>query len=426
MKRHASILLAVCLTAGLAILPVRDSAAADVVRPEEMRSKRQIAYDEATYVTLAAQWKDYHKKFPSEYAYANWMYAARYASDKNYEKLLDKGLKKYPANPTLLYLKSLLNLGMTRNTESIAYLERAVQLDPKFVDPWFVLVTHYMDARDDQKLDAALKRVLESGYISDDVMDYNYNMLTAMGENGILITNGDNDTYPGWILTRIAKHRPDVAIVNRSLLNTTWYPVYLIEQGLPRFIAPNEIEAFREAVLGEMKEKKLSMGPGGPFGDTLIVRLIDAATVAGRPVYLSHTLYESPTILRLKEHGRNLGLITLVTPASESYAAQLRHVFQLWLKDFRTGGLDSWRLRAAPETDSGRMLMQNYAGGMAMLLEPLREHAPELRAPLFHWYRDHAAPCLRTALRDQIDQAWCGERDVKEIQTWCQEQGRAK
>ncbi|MBU0509685.1 hypothetical protein KKH27_12735 [bacterium] len=426
MKHPYSISLLTGLLALVILLPVSDSAADDIVRPEEIQSKRLVVYDDATYVKLARQWKEYNGKFPSEYAYANWMYAARYASDENYSKLLAKGVKKYPANPTLLYLKALEHHGMTQNAEGRAYLERAIALDSKFVDPWFVLVTHYMDARDDGQLDVALRHLLESGYISDDVMDYNYNLLACMDANGILITNGDNDTYPGWILTRIVKYRPDLAIVNRSLLNTTWYPVCLIEKGLPRFIASNEVESFRSSILKEMKDKKTLMGPGGPFGDTLMVRLVEAAARAGRPVYLSHTLYESPTVKRLKESGRNLGLLTLVTPTTELYGSQLRNLFARWLSDFRTGGLDSWRLRAAPETDAGRMILQNYAGGLAMLLDSLRAYAPELRGPLFEWYRAHAAAMLRTEMRDQIDQAWCAENDVKEIQMWCQEQGRTK
>ena len=77
----------------LAVLPLRDSAAKDVARPEEIRSKREVIYDQETYDKLAKQWQDYYKEFPSEYAYANWMYAARYAGWENYKKLLDKGLK---------------------------------------------------------------------------------------------------------------------------------------------------------------------------------------------------------------------------------------------------------------------------------------------------------------------------------------------
>ena len=238
-KALISIIL-ISLLAGI-VMPA-DVSAGDVVRPEEIKSMRQVVYDEKTYSELAGLWKDYYDEFPSEYAYANWMYAARYAHDADYSDLLNKGVKKYPANPILLYLKALELHGSHDNVEGRKYLEQAVALDPDYEDPWFALVTHYMDNGDEEKLDVALRRLLESGIITDDVMDFNYNMLISLEENAILITNGDNDTYPGWILTRIMEIRPDVAIVNRSLLNTDWYPMYVIKQGLPRFIGKADLD----------------------------------------------------------------------------------------------------------------------------------------------------------------------------------------
>ena len=424
MKReHIWVPIAVLVVLIIALAP-KTLSAKEIVRPEEIKSMRQVVYGHETYVKLAQLWKEYFNQYPSEYAYANWMYAARYAGDRKYSELLTKGLRKYAANPTLLYLKALAHCGAHNDKEGRKYLERAIALDPNCTDAWFSLVVLYMDSGDEDRLNLALRHLLESGIIADEVMDYNYNVLVSLEDNAILITNGDNDTFPGWILTRILKVRPDVTIVNRSLLNSDWYPMYVIEQGLPRFISRSELDGLRNSILQETKAKDAGSYSGGLFGDTLILRIIESAKRAGRPVYLAKTVNAMDKLQEVAEEGRELGLVTLVTPSQVSYAEQLRKVYGKWIEAFRTGGLESWRLRHASQADAGRRLVSNYPQGMAINLESLKKNAPELRIKLFHWHIEHIEKVLPEEFRDRMAQAWCcSASDVKEIDEWCKEQG---
>ncbi len=49
------------------------------------------------------------------------------------------------------------------------------------------------------------------------------NYLNSVGRHGILVTHGDNDTFPLWYAQEVEGVRPDVRICNTSLLGTDWH-----------------------------------------------------------------------------------------------------------------------------------------------------------------------------------------------------------
>lgn len=53
--------------------------------------------------------------------------------------------------------------------------------------------------------------------------DLSVAMLSACDSDAILITYGDNDTYPLWYLQEVEGYRTDVSVINSGLLSTRWY-----------------------------------------------------------------------------------------------------------------------------------------------------------------------------------------------------------
>jgi hypothetical protein len=65
--------------------------------------------------------------------------------------------------------------------------------------------------------------------------DFAYDMLQSVEPYGILITAGDNDTFPLWYAQEVEGIRPDVTLANLSLMNTEWHLRQLRRRATPEF-----------------------------------------------------------------------------------------------------------------------------------------------------------------------------------------------
>jgi hypothetical protein len=63
-----------------------------------------------------------------------------------------------------------------------------------------------------------------------DTANFARDLLNSVEPYGILITAGDNDTFPLWYAQEVEGVRQDVLVANTSLLNTDWYTRQLIRQ----------------------------------------------------------------------------------------------------------------------------------------------------------------------------------------------------
>jgi tetratricopeptide (TPR) repeat protein len=184
------------------------------------------------------------------------------------------------------------------------------------------------------------------------LLEFNKNMLTSTPQNGILITNGDNDTYPAWYLQERGV-RTDVLIVNRNLFNLKEYVRFLQRQGLPLKISEEELD--------KIQHYKDDTGEFFTISDQLIKMLLRQNE---RPVVFATTVYEP------QRYGVPLRLSGKVYEIGEE-SVNIERTKQLLYEEFTYDKIFS----VSPEILDANIqnLAANYAASAWMLSTALKE-----------------------------------------------------
>ncbi|UCG88796.1 MAG: DUF2723 domain-containing protein [Gemmatimonadota bacterium] len=147
--------------------------------------------------------------------------------------------------------------------------------------------------------------------------DVAWDILQSVEPYGILITAGDNDTFPLWYMQEVEGVRRDILVANLSLMNTQWHIRQLKRRDLFPFDTDNALPLYRDRVWPLPTEPALSpsyeeldalppyyqLGSGQTFqrggisatlpeilerADIVALRLIQD-NLGERPIYISRT-----------------------------------------------------------------------------------------------------------------------------------------
>jgi hypothetical protein len=203
-------------------------------KAEQIQSITKVPMTNEYYTKQAQLWKaELDKNNTNEKAWFNYYRANRYMQiagendtvrgNSRFDRLkniINDMEKKIPNSFEFNYLK-WLNGG--NNLSQFSYLEKAYAIDPEREEAYTDFISTYELLMQPEKRDEFAKKLYAKGNVSPGYLNYNYNVLMSLKPNAIVLTVGDNDTYPIWILQAQFGIRKDVQLVNLSMLYVNEY-----------------------------------------------------------------------------------------------------------------------------------------------------------------------------------------------------------
>jgi len=252
-------------------------AAALAQTPEPVASMREKILSPASYRSLAQQWKDYMERHgESAEGYVNLAQAYRYAGEAK-DAYLQYYAKAAQLGPTYaraldLYACQLWTHGNADDVAKAAELfERARMADPTYGDVLYSLYGMRTCTGEVDRAFETAREMFERRLIHAPVWDFGHNILAGLPQGAVVITNGDNDTYPPVSLQAGRGFRTDVTVLNQSLL------------GCPAYA-----RAMREAHPDWFPDVEKEVEKGQFSGALAVIR--ELLKSGKRPVYISLTV----------------------------------------------------------------------------------------------------------------------------------------
>ena len=220
--------------------------------------------------------------------------------------------------------------------------------------------------------------------------DFGANYLNSMQREGhpIILTNGDNDTFPLWYNHEVEGVRTDTRVVNMEYLQTDWYidqmkrPAY---DSPPLPISLNH-EDYKEGRMEyvPIDTDSIIIGPAtislkgkkGLFKNELMV--LDMLLQANweRPVYMSISM-GSDILPFLRDHLVLEGLAYRISPAATTQRIDVERLYDNIMHRFRYGGLSTKGIYVDEDV---RRMANTHQLIMGVLIDSLLQRGDTKRA----------------------------------------------
>ena len=169
------------------------------------------------------------------------------------EEIFKLAEKAIPNSFELFYMKIYDNkAGTDSGTE---YILKAQKLKPYDTLLLPCLMNYYQLKNNKENIGLVSKKWFESNEMPVELLATAYDKLMSVDENGILLVNGDNDTYPFWILQNVQKIRTDVFVINVSLsLNDSYREIIFKENSIPALTFKDNSERHMSGIVKHIIE----------------------------------------------------------------------------------------------------------------------------------------------------------------------------
>lgn len=193
---------------------------------ETVYSIIEIKRENSFYEEQFQLWKAETKKNPKNVeAWGNLYRAARYnnfpaalreeAAREELAKIVEDMLKAIP-NTYEAYEIAAWNAPFGK--EKYNYLKKAYAIDPSQPRILEGMFSYNYRKGNWKEAHKNMNDWYETGAMAPQLLQYCNNFLACIEKNGVFITQGDNDSYPTWMLQIAQNVRPDVAVINASIL----------------------------------------------------------------------------------------------------------------------------------------------------------------------------------------------------------------